>query len=88
MIQLYKQKSVHYCFENCSKKIVSRWGILSFKNKNKNNFQITDVVEKQKLINENLIMQLLEIYFTKNYNEELKNLIGQSNKLITDAIRT
>ena len=47
MIQLHKNtKSSVIATKKVSKAEVSRWGILSVKNKKKNYFQISDVVEK------------------------------------------
>jgi UTP--glucose-1-phosphate uridylyltransferase len=49
MISLHKKtKSSIIATKRVNKKSVSRWGILSVKNKKKNYFQISDVVEKPK----------------------------------------
>ena len=50
MIKLHKQKKGSIiATKTVPKKTVSRWGILSFKNKNIFSFKVTDVVEKPKL---------------------------------------
>ena len=65
-------------------------GILSFKNKNKNNFQITDVVEKPKVNEAKSNYAIIGRYILpKIIMSEIKKLKpGQSNEIhITDAIR-
>ena len=62
MIKLHNQKKCSViATKKVPKKTVSRWGILSIKNKNKNNFQITDVVEKPKIS----LAQSVDIFYQK-----------------------
>merc|ERR1711990_469460 len=50
MINLHnKKKSSIIASMKVNRNSVSRWGMLSLKNKNKNNFKILDVVEKPKI---------------------------------------
>ena len=91
MIQLYKQKKCSViASKTVPKKSVSRWGILSLKNKNKNNFQITDVVEKPKINEAKSNYAIIGRYILpKIIMSEIKKLKpGQGNEIhITDAIR-
>jgi len=91
MIQLYKQKKCSViATKTVPKKSVSRWGILSLKNKNKNNFQITDVVEKPKINEVKSNYAIIGRYILpKIIMSEIKKLKpGQGNEIhITDAIR-
>ena len=73
-----------------AKKSVSRWGILSLKNKKKNNFQITDVVEKPKINEAKSNYAIIGRYILpKIIIHEIKKLKpGKGNEIhITDAIR-
>ena len=91
MIKLHKQKKGSVIgTKKVPKKTVSRWGILSFKNKKKNNFQITDVVEKPKLKDAKSNYAIIGRYILpKKIMNEIKKLKpGQGNEIhITDAIR-
>ena len=72
------------------KKTVTRWGILSIKNKKKNYFQIKDVVEKPTIKKAPSQYAIIGRYVLpiKIFNE-IKNLKpGQGGEIhITDAIR-
>ena len=91
MIKLHNQKKGSIIATKIvPKKTVSRWGILSLKNKNKNYFQITDVVEKPKIKNAQSNYAIIGRYILpKNIMHELKKLKpGQGNEIhITDAIK-
>ena len=91
MIKLYKQKkSSVIATKTVLKKDVSRWGILSFKNKKKNNFQITDVVEKPMINEVKSNYAIIGRYILpKLVFSEIKKLKPGQNKEIhiTDAIR-
>ena len=92
MIKLHNQKKGSIIATKIvPKKTVSRWGILSLKNKNKNYFQITDIVEKPKIKNAQSNYAIIGRYILpKNIMHELKKLKpGQGNEIhITDAIKT
>ena len=91
MIKLHNQKKCSViATKKVPKKTVSRWGILSLKNKNKNNFQITDVVEKPKisLAQSNYAIIGRYILPKKVMNEIKKLKPGQGKEIhITDAIK-
>ena len=91
MIRLHKQKKGSVISTKIvPKKNVSRWGILSFKKKKKNSFQITDVVEKPKLKDAKSNYAIIGRYILpKKIMNEIKKLKpGQGNEIhITDAIR-
>ena len=91
MIKLHNQKKGSViATKKVPKKTVSRWGILSLKNKNKNYFQITDVVEKPKMKNAQSNYAIIGRYILpKSIMHELKKLKpGQGNEIhITDAIK-
>ena len=91
MIRLHKQKNGSIIgTKKVPKKTVSRWGILSIKNKKKNSFQITDVVEKPKLRDAKSNYAIIGRYILpKKIMVEIKKLSpGQGNEIhITDAIR-
>ena len=91
MIRLHKQKKGSVIGTKIvPKKNVSRWGILSFKKKIKNSFQITDVVEKPKLKDAKSNYAIIGRYILpKKIMNEIKKLKpGQGNEIhITDAIR-
>ena len=91
MINLYKKtKSSIIATKKVDKKTVSRWGILSIKNKTKNSFQITDVVEKPKTNEAKSNYAVIGRYIlpTKIMNEIKKLKPGHGNEIhITDAIK-
>jgi len=91
MIKLHQQKKVSViATKTVPKKTVSRWGILSFKNKKKNCFQITDVVEKPKKHQARSNYAIIGRYILpKKIMKEIKKLKpGQGNEIhITDAIK-
>ena len=91
MIKLHnKTKSSIIATKKVDKNTVSRWGILSFKNKKKNYFQIKDVVEKPstKKAPSNYAIIGRYILPTTIFNEIKKIKPGQGNEIhITDAIR-
>ena len=91
MIKLHKQKKGKYnCNKKSSKKTVSRWGILSLKNKTKNYFQITDVVEKPKIKDAKSNYAIIGRYILpKTIFREIKRLKpGHGKEIhITDAIK-
>ena len=91
MIRLHKiKKSSVIATKTVNKKNISRWGILSVKNKNKNSFQISNVVEKpsakQAPSNYAIIGRYILPY--KIFGEIKKLNPGHGGELhITDAIR-
>ena len=91
MIKLHKQKKGSVIGTKIvPKKNVSRWGILSFKKKKKNSFQITDVVEKPKLKDAKSNYAIIGRYILpKKIMNEIKRLKpGQGKEIhITDAIK-
>ena len=91
MIRLHKQKKGSVIGTKIvPKKNVSRWGILSFKKKKKNSFQITDVVEKPKLKDAKSNYAIIGRYILpKRIMNEIKKLKpGQGKEIhITDAIK-
>ena len=91
MIKLHKQKkSSIIATKRVPKKTVSRWGILSLKNKKKNFFQITDVVEKPKIKDAKSNYAIIGRYILpKKIMKEIKQLKpGQGKEIhITDAIK-
>ena len=91
MIKLHMQKKGSViATKKVPKKTVSRWGILSLKNKKNSNFQITDVVEKPKIKAAKSNYAIIGRYILpKIIMNEIKNLKpGQGNEIhITDAIR-
>ncbi len=91
MIKLHKQKKGSIiATKTVPKKTVSRWGILSFKNKNKFSFKVTDVVEKPKLNQVKSNYAIIGRYILpKTIMSEIEILKpGQGNEIhITDAIR-
>ena len=91
MVKLYKKtKGSIIATKKVPKKTVSRWGILSLKNKKKNYFQITDVVEKPKIKDANSNYAIIGRYILpKKIMKEIKMLKpGQGNEIhITDAIK-
>ena len=91
MIKLHKQKKGSIiATKKVSKKTVSRWGILSLKNKKKNYFKITDVVEKPKMRDAQSNYAIIGRYILpKSIMKEIKILKpGQGKEIhITDAIK-
>ena len=91
MVRLHKQKKASVIGTKIvPKKSVSRWGILSFKKKKKNSFQITDVVEKPKLKDAKSNYAIIGRYILpKKIMNEIKRLKpGQGKEIhITDAIK-
>ena len=91
MISLYKQKkSSVIATKSVNKKTVSRWGILSIKNKKKNYFEISSVVEKPKINQSPSNYAIIGRYIlpSKIMNEIKKLKPGQGNEIhITDAIK-
>ncbi len=91
MIKLHQQKKGGIiATKKVPKKTVSRWGILSLKNKKKNYFQITDVVEKPKVKEAKSNYAIIGRYILpKTILKEIKILKpGQGKEIhITDAIK-
>ena len=91
MIKLHKQKKGSIiATKKVPKKTVSRWGILSLKNKTKNYFQITDVVEKPKIKDAKSNYAIIGRYILpKTIFREIKRLKpGHGKEIhITDAIK-
>ena len=91
MIKLHNQKkSSIIATKRVQKKTVSRWGILSLKNKKNNNFKITDVVEKPKLSEARSNYAIIGRYILPKIiiNEIKKLKPGQGKEIhITDAIK-
>ena len=91
MISLHKKtKSAIIATKRVEKKTISRWGVLSVKNKKKNYFQIADVVEKPKKNEAKSNFAIIGRYILplKIMNELKKLKPGESNEIhITDAIK-
>jgi UTP--glucose-1-phosphate uridylyltransferase len=91
MIKLHKKtKSCIIATKTVKKNAVSRWGILSLKNKSKNFFRITDVIEKPKVKSAPSNFAIIGRYIlSKNIFNEIKNLKpGNGGEIhITDAIK-
>lgn len=91
MIALYnKKKSSVIATKTVSKKNVSRWGILSVKNKMKNYFEINDIVEKPQISQAPSNYAVIGRYILPyEIFDEIKKLKpGQANEIhITDAIK-
>tara|TARA_B110000971_G_scaffold156350_1_gene159717 strand:+ start:1731 stop:2549 length:819 start_codon:yes stop_codon:yes gene_type:complete len=91
MISLHKKnKCSVIATKTVKKNTVSRWGILSLKNKKKNFFIIKDVVEKPKLGSAPSNYAIIGRYILpKTVMQKLKNLKpGQGGEIhITDAIK-
>ena len=75
MIRLHKKTNGSIiATKRVERKTVSRWGILSIKNKKKRYFQIKDVVEKPSIKKRHQISQLLvDIYCQQKFLVKLKN---------------
>ena len=91
MIKLHlKTKSSIIATKTVNKKTVSRWGILSVKNKKKNYFKITDVVEKPSISNAPSNYAIIGRYILpyKIFKEIKKLKPGKNGEThITDAIK-
>jgi UTP--glucose-1-phosphate uridylyltransferase len=91
MLNLHKKtNSSIIATKKVVRKTVSRWGILSIKNKTKNSFLITDVVEKPEIKDAKSNYAIIGRYIlpTKIMNEIKMLNPGQGNELhITDAIK-
>ena len=91
MISLYsKKKSSIIATKTVNKKNVSRWGILSVKNRKKNYFEINDIVEKPKINQAPSNYAVIGRYILpyKIFDEIKKLKPGQGNEIhITDAIK-
>ena len=91
MLSLHKKtKSSVIATKKVNKKTVSRWGILSVKNKERNSFQITDVVEKPKINQAKSNYAIIGRYILPlKIMKEIKRLKpGHGKEIhITDAIK-
>jgi len=91
MIKLHnKTKGSIIATKSVEKNDVSRWGILSVKNKSKNSFQISDVEEKPSIKSAKSNYAIIGRYILpKKIMNEIKNLKpGNGGEIhITDAIR-
>ena len=92
MINLHKKtKGSVIATKSVKKNNVSRWGILSIKNKTRNSFQITDVVEKPSIRRAPSNYAIIGRYILpKKILSEIKSLKpGQGGEIhITDAIKS
>ena len=92
MINLHKKtKGSAIATKSVKKNNVSRWGILSIKNKTRNSFQITDVVEKPSIRRAPSNYAIIGRYILpKKIMSEIKSLKpGQGGEIhITDAIKS
>ena len=91
MIKLHKKTNgAVIATKRVPKKTVSRWGILSFKKKNKNFFKINTVVEKPTIKKAPSNYAIIGRYILpyKIFNEIKKLKPGQGGEIhITDAIK-
>ena len=91
MIKLHnKTKGSVIATKRVERNTVSRWGILSIKDKKKNHFEIKDVVEKPSIKNAPSNFAIIGRYIltSKVFNEIKKLKPGQGGELhITDAIK-
>ena len=91
MIKLHNMtKGSVIATKRVERKTVSRWGILSIKNKKKNHFEIKDVVEKPSIKKAPSNFAIIGRYIlsSKIFNEIKKLKPGQGGELhITDAIK-
>ena len=86
-----KFKSSVIATKTVNKKDISRWGILSLKNKNKNYFQITNVIEKPSFKNAPSNYAIIGRYIlpVNIFNEIKKLKPSQGGEIhITDAIKS
>ena len=92
MIRLHKKTNASIiATKRVERKTVSRWGILSIKNKKKRYFQIKDVVEKPSIKKAPSNFAIIGRYIlpTKIFSEIKKLKPGQGGEIhITDAIRS
>jgi UTP--glucose-1-phosphate uridylyltransferase len=91
MMQLHKKtRASIIATKKVNKNTVSRWGILSIKNKKKNYFQIKDVIEKPSIKNAPSNYAIIGRYIlsSKIFSEIKKLKAGQGGEIhITDAIK-
>ena len=91
MIKLHNiTKSSIIATKRVNKKNVSRWGILSIKNKKKNYFQINDVIEKPSINQAPSNFAIIGRYILPNkiFNEIKKLRPGNGGEIhITDAVQ-
>jgi len=91
MIKLHKKtKASIIATKKINIKSVSRWGILSIKNKKNNFFQINDVIEKPNIKNAQSNFAIIGRYILpfKIFNEIKKIKTGKDKEIhITDAIK-
>ena len=91
MIKLHNRtKGSVIASKRVEKKTVSRWGILSIKNKKKNHFEIKDVIEKPSIKKAPSNFAIIGRYIlsSKIFNEIKKLKPGQGGEIhITDAIK-
>ena len=91
MIRLHnKTRGSVIATKRVEKKTVSRWGILSIKDKKKNHFEIKDVVEKPNIKKAPSNFAIIGRYIltSKVFNEIKKLKPGQGGEIhITDAIK-
>ena len=91
MINFHKlKKSSVIATKTVNKKTLSRWGILSIKNKKKNSFEISDVIEKPDIKSAPSNYAIIGRYILpkKIINEIKKLKPGKGNEIhITDAIK-
>jgi len=91
MIRLHnKTRGSVIATKKIERKTVSRWGILSIKDKKKNHFEIKDVVEKPSIKNAPSNFAIIGRYIltSKVFNEIKKLKPGQGGEIhITDAIK-
>ena len=92
MIRLHKKtKGSIIATKKVERKTVSRWGILSIRNKKKGHFQIKDVVEKPSIKKAPSNYAIIGRYIlpTKIFSEIKKLKPGQGEEIhITDAIKS
>ena len=92
MIQLHKKTNGSIiATKRVERKTVSRWGILSVKNKKKGHFQVKDVVEKPSIKKAPSNFAIIGRYILpiKIFGEIKKLKPGQGGEIhITDAIRS
>ena len=91
MIKLHKKtRGSVIASKRVERKTVSRWGILSIKNKKKDHFEIKDVIEKPSIKKAPSNFAIIGRYIlsSKIFNEIKKLKPGQGGELhITDAIK-
>ncbi len=91
MIRLHKKTNASIiATKRVEKKTVSRWGILSIKNKKKKHFQINDVIEKPNIKKAPSNFAIIGRYIltSKIFSEIKKLKPGQGGEIhITDAIK-